>query len=465
LFLVIGLGTVGTLPAQRADTTMRQRLGVVDGFSLTAVGDLIETHPGSAERTPGFAKVLELLRGANVTFGNFESTAIDPRRFTGYPQAEFGGLWVRSDPGVIPDQKSMGFDLVARANNHSTDWGIEGMRETDRRLDEAGIVHAGTGETRALARAPQYLSTPQGTVAIVSMASSFTPLSRAMDPINQARGRPGINAIRTSRRVLVSPEQLRTLKQLAAAQPEGSFLPPADSSGQDLDLFGVQYRASTAIKNEVAFTFQMDSVDVRETMASIRQGKENADFLIATIHAHEPGNWSETPADFLPTLAHAAIDHGADVFIGHGPHQLRGIEIYHGRPIFYSLGNFFFQVESIEPIAMDLFEQFKKDPAQVSDHEFLDWWHRKFFGGKTAPIWYRSILAVSTYARGSIAEIRLYPVELGFNEPDLTKGVPRLAEPNVGREILETLQRLSRPYGTTIAIENNVGVIRVTPNN
>src|SRR5689334_9624007 len=167
---------------------------------------------------------------------------MDPTNFAGYPQAEFGGLWVRSDPSVIPDQKSMGFDLVARANNHSTDWGIEGMRETDRRLDEAGIVHAGTGETRALARAAQYLSTPQGTVAIVSMASSFTPLSRAMDPINQARGRPGINAIRTTRRVLVSPEQFKTLKDLHAAQPEGSFMPSADSSGNDLELFGERYR-------------------------------------------------------------------------------------------------------------------------------------------------------------------------------------------------------------------------------
>jgi poly-gamma-glutamate synthesis protein (capsule biosynthesis protein) len=438
-------------------------LGVVDGFTLTAVGDLIETHAVAGDRTAGFAKLLELLRGASVTFGNFESTAIDPRQFGGYPQAEFGGLWVRSEPAVVPDLKSMGFDLVARANNHSTDWGVEGMRETDRRLDEAGIVHAGTGETRALARAAQYLATPKGTVAIVSMASSFTPLSRAMNPVGQAGGRPGINAVRTTRRVLVSPEQLRALKQLYAAQPEGSYLPPADSSSQDLELFGVQYRASSAIRNEVAFTFQLDSVDLRENLASIRQGKQNADFLIATIHAHEPGNWSEAPADFLPTLAHAAIDHGADAFIGHGPHQLRGIEIYHGRPIFYSLGNFFFQVESIEPIAMDLFEQFRKNPKEVSDHEFLDWWHRRFFGGKTAPLWYQSVLAVSTYARGGVAEIRLYPVELGFNEPDLTKGVPRLAEPDAAREILERLTRLSRPFGTTITIENNVGIIRVAP--
>ena len=41
--------------------------------------------------------------------------------------------------------------------------------------------------------------------------------------------------------------------------------------------------------------------------------------------------------------AHWAIDQGADLFAGHGPHFLRGIEIYKNRPIFYSLGNFIFQ--------------------------------------------------------------------------------------------------------------------------
>ena len=50
----------------------------------------------------------------------------------------------------------MGFSIVSRANNHALDWGIEGLHETSRWLDEAGIVHAGAGETRGLARAPQY---------------------------------------------------------------------------------------------------------------------------------------------------------------------------------------------------------------------------------------------------------------------------------------------------------------------
>jgi poly-gamma-glutamate synthesis protein (capsule biosynthesis protein) len=457
----LGGAPVGAQPKPARDSAHPLRLGVVDGFTLTAVGDLIQTHPISAARTPGLGTIIGLLQGSSATFGNFESTAIDIREFQGFPQAEFGGLWVRSEPAVVPDLKAMGFDLVARANNHSTDWGVEGMRETNRRLDQAGIVHAGTGETRAAARAARYLGTPQGTLAVVSMASSFTPLSRSMNPVGQAPGRPGINALRTTRRVLVSASMLQALKAVAAAQPKGSYQPPSDSSPNDLDLFGVRYRVSQTVKDQLAFGYEMDSVDVREIMASIRQGKQNADFLIATIHAHEPGNWSDTPPDFLPILARATIDNGADVFVGHGPHQLRGIEIYRGRPIFYSLGNFFFQVESIEPVGMDLFEQFRRNPNAVSDNEFLDWWHRRFFGGETAPIWYQSVLAVSKYERGRVSEIRLYPVELGFAEHDLTKGVPRPAPPQLATKILENLARLSRPFGTTITIEGSVGVIRV----
>jgi len=439
------------------------RLGVSNGFSFAAVGDLIQTQPVATATTRGLAEAIALLQSATVAFGNFESSAIDMRSFTGYPQAEFGGLWVRSEPAVIADQKRMGFDIVARANNHSTDWGLEGMRETDRRLDRAGIVHAGTGEHRAAARAARYFTTPEGTVGLVSMASSFTPISRSMDPVNEAPGRPGISALRLTRRVMVSPAMLRSLRQIYAAQPEGSFRPPADSSPTDLALFGVRYRSSPTIKDRVAFSFEADSNDLREIMAGIRQGKRNADFVVATIHAHEPGNWSDQPADFLPGLAHAAIDNGADVFVGHGPHQLRGIEIYRGRPIFYSLGNFFFQVSSLAPIGMDLYEQYKRDPKVMVDAEFHEWWRKQFFGGESEPIWYRSVIAVSTYANGAVSEIRLYPVELGVADSDASKGVPRLAPPDVAKQILETLIALSRPYGTEISIEDNVGVIRVSP--
>lgn len=465
LALTVLPATPGTGSAQgpaRSRDTAGLRRAVPNGFSLAAVGDLIQTHKVSSARITGLADLIAMIGRASIAFGNFESSAIDMGTFRGHPAAENGGLWLRSEPEVVPDLKAMGFDLVARANNNSYDWGAEGMRETDRRLDQAGIVHAGTGETRSAARAPRYLVTPQGTVAMVSMTSTFPPLAPAMNPVNGAPGRPGVNALRISERVLVSPAMLQSLRSIHGAQPPDAFQ-PADPASTDLELFGVRYRSSPAITSQVAWSYDVDSTDVRENLAAIRQGKAKAGFVIASIHAHEPGNWSTEPPDFLPGLAHAAIDAGADAFIGHGPHQLRGIEIYRGRPIFYSLGNFLFQVSSIGPFPMDGYEQFGKDPRTTTSAEFHEWFRQRFFGGADGRVWYRSVVAVSTYQDGGVADIRLYPVELGFDDTGANRGIPRPAPPEVAQQILATLVRLSRPFGTTIAVEGNVGVIRITP--
>ena len=208
----------------------------------------------------------------------------------------------------------------------------------------------------------------------------------------------------------------------------------------------------------VRFAFDMNDSDLREILKGIRQGKQNSDFLIATIHAHEPDNWSEEPADFLPKLAHAAIDAGADVFIGHGPHRLRPIEIYQGKPIFYSLGNFFFQVAVQEPVPTDLYDALKGDPNALTENEIMAKLLKAWFD---APVWYRSVIAVSRFEHGQIAEVRLYPVDLGPTAGNVNQGIPRLATPTVAETILEELQRLSKPYGTTIAIEDGVGIIRL----
>ncbi len=70
-------------------------------------------------------------------------------------------------------------------------------------------------------------------------------------------------------------------------------------------------------------------------------------------------------------------------------------------------------------------------------------------------------MAVSHYADGELAEVRLYPTELGADEPDSRLGIPRLAQPDKAHEVLERMQRLSRDFGTTIDIQGNVGVIRI----
>jgi poly-gamma-glutamate capsule biosynthesis protein CapA/YwtB (metallophosphatase superfamily) len=437
---------------------------VADGFTLSAVGDIIYSEPLSAIQDEPFTKLLPLLRNADATFGNLENTLIDLRSFNGYPQAEYGGMHLIGSPTLATDMRNMGFNLVSRANNHTTDWGIEGMRATDQAADAAGLVHAGTGYNLADARAAHYLQTSKGRVALVSMTSSAAPSSAASDPVGRAPGRPGLNALRIKTSVIVSPDMLQSLRKIHDALPPEVLKAEADAKrtmqpdGQtekadELSLLEINYRVG---ENPVHVSYAMNDGDLREILKSIRQGKQNSDFLVATIHSHEP-DWSDQPADFLVKLAHSSIDEGADAFIGHGPHLLKGIEIYKGKPIFYSLGNFFFQVVTQEPIPAELYEALNGDARALTENEIAAKLLKAYF---TSPVWYQSVIAVSRFDRGQLSEVRLYPVDLGAKAGNVNQGIPRFASPPVAKTILENLQRLSRPFGTTIANENGVGVIR-----
>ena len=433
------------------------RCSIANGFTLAAVGDLILNQPESRLQSPRFQAALRILRHADAAFGNFEGSAIRLSRFKGYPAAENGGAWLIDSPAVPGDIKKMGIGLVSRANNHATDWGFAGMRETDRRLDRAGIVHAGTGASLGAALAPHFLSTRAGRVGLVSIASSFTPLSRAMDALGAAPARPGLNALRTTSWYDLPPGLFQRLRRLRKAIVAG--LPAAERAQMPkqkkgrLNFFGRNFRPGKSI----ALRYKMNPGDLHGFLMAIRQAKENSDFVIATIHAHDPGNWSQQPPDFLPRLAHDAINAGADEFIGHGPHQLRGIEIYRGKPIFYSLGNFFFQSSMESPVGPDEYEIWKLNPAKTTDEEQNAALDKKWFTGRR---WYESVIAVSRFENGHVSEIRLFPVTLSALRRAADRGLPRLARPAEAQRILTRLQRLSAPFHTTIAIMGSVGVIR-----
>jgi hypothetical protein len=260
LMLCVGQMLVSAqMPAQR-DPQRELATSVADGFTVAAVGDCIMARPIS--QTPGFAPVGRIIREADVAFGNFEGTALDASHLAAVPQAEFGGVWIIDSPLVPKDLKSIGFDVMSRANNHALDWGVEGMRQTSRLLDEAGIVHAGVGESRAAARAARYFDTEKGRVALISIASTFTPLSRSAPANGQAPARPGVSALRTTRYSLVTPDELKMLRKIREEQPRGSIRPNDKEPLDEVELFGVHYRAA----DHRGFSYTMDPVDEREIL-------------------------------------------------------------------------------------------------------------------------------------------------------------------------------------------------------
>ena len=91
--------------------------------------------------------------------------------------------------------------------------------------------------------------------------------------------------------------------------------------------------------------------DIEEVRRVVKELRRNADIVVLSFHGgaegsayvHVPGKLEyyvgEERGD-VKAMAHAAVEAGADVVFGHGPHVVRGAELYKGKPIFYSLGNF-----------------------------------------------------------------------------------------------------------------------------
>lgn len=80
--------------------------------------------------------------------------------------------------------------------------------------------------------------------------------------------------------------------------------------------------------------------DLKTLGEEVRADAEDCDVLVVSFHWGK--EFDHYPGKMQQELAHAAVDNGADIVIGHHPHVLQGIENYKGKLIFYSLGNFVF---------------------------------------------------------------------------------------------------------------------------
>ena len=144
---------------------------------LALTGDVIHTRRLAplAETDAGLAAIVGLLRGADATFGNLEIAIAERDDPDAWVWSTHEDWAIAGEPHAIEDLRALGFTIVGRANNHAMDRGPAGLRTTGRLLDAAGIVHAGAGEDLARARAPRFLETPRGRIALVSATTSPTP--------------------------------------------------------------------------------------------------------------------------------------------------------------------------------------------------------------------------------------------------------------------------------------------------
>lgn len=428
-------------------------------FTMALTGDSIINRKLSVYDEPRYLEMIELLRNADMAFTNLETVLHD---YEPYAMAESGGTWMRSDPQMAHELAWAGIDMVARANNHTGDYGALGLQLTSKYVREAGLIDAGVGMSLAEAREAKFLETGKARVALISLSSSFANHM----PAGRSRGdmppRPGLNPLRLKTTYVLPEDSFDNVR--AAADSLGEFTDldgnprgmKEDEPGK-IDVLGRNF----AVGEAPGILREPNEDDVAEIMAVINNASRLADFTIVTIHSHQHGGRREIPDNFLPVFARATIEAGADVFVGHGPHILQGIEIYQGKPILYSVGNFIFQNETLLRLPAENYERYDLDDrSHVAD--FNDARYENDATGFPAlqENW-EAIIAVPTFTGGELSELALHPIDLGYGRPRQVRGRPILADDDLGRKIIGDLQRLSAPYGTDIEIRRGVGYVKL----
>lgn len=429
-------------------------------FNFVATGDAILLRRVSSLNAPDFLQFIEILRTADAAFTNLEFTT--PR----YPfvPAPFRRLPLFGTPAALDDLAWCGFNLFSTANNHSGDWTYQGTVDTVAELAARELTYAGSGRTLSEARAPGYLDTGSGRAALVA-ASSHT-INTASDPRGGIAGRPGINPLRFETDFVLDADRLRRLVEIddslgtgAARARRSKFDPLFDSLESEDAPSEFKFLNSNFVQGpEPGVRTRAKRRDLEDVVRWISEARRQADFVAMSLHASEGRSndvGTPEPADFIVQTAHEAIDAGADVFVGHGPQRLRGLEIYNGKPIFYSLGMIFCTLESTPTFPAELYERYDMGPAatpaDVFDYRTRDDGGRPK-GWHTDPRIWQTVVPVCQYESRRLVSLDLHPVTLHLEAARGRRGVPGLAEEREGVEILEWLQEISREFATSITV-------------
>jgi len=456
-----------------SDTGIQEKLYEAEdgGLTVLAAGDVAIMNRLYPHKEKRYLDLVKLIREADVGFVSMDGVITDNPL---YPCHDTGVHMLQ--PAFAADElKWLGFDLVSCTGNHAMDYSYEGLLDTRNNLTRAGLVHSGTGRNLTEARTPCYLTTANGRVAMITMCTYFSPWAIATEQRRDMLGKPGLNPLRYKTRYIVDAQAIKDLRRISemlgheklkeGRAKTGMFWGPLPDSDKQIhflntDFVGREYNTFVVGDKPGIETEALES-DVEGNIKWIRDARKQADWVFVSVHSHEAGEDRGRPAGFFPPFAKACIDAGADAVLGHGPHLLRGMEIYKGKPIFYSLGNFIQQLELVPRQPSIFYEKYGIDPdltPQVAWDAFTENDTRGF--APEAPFW-ESVVASFSFKKGKLSEVILHPITLGFGKSRAQRGLPLLADGKVGKKIIDDMIRLSKPFGTKITFKNGVGVVKV----
>jgi poly-gamma-glutamate capsule biosynthesis protein CapA/YwtB (metallophosphatase superfamily) len=276
-------------------------------ISIAAVGDMMigtdypEDHLPDDDGVSFLNAVAPILLSADIAFGNLESVLADGGE-PGKTCRNLAACYLfRSPTRYANHYRDAGFDVLSLANNHARDFGEDGRTATMQALDAAGIYHSG--------REGEFASFKINEMTVAVLAYAVTIDSNMM------------------------------LDYELAEQTVAAYAVTIDSNMMlDYEL---------AEQTVAAFAESHDIVIV-----SFHGGAEGVAMMHVPFAEEE---YFGEPRGDVALFARCMVDAGADLVVGHGPHVLRGIELYKDRLIAYSLGNFAtyygISVEGIKGIA------------------------------------------------------------------------------------------------------------------
>jgi len=438
-------------------------------MTVAAVGDYIPGRRLSQLEDPGLLAVAELLRGADCTWANCETVLAEVGE--AYPALKGFDPHLLSPPWGADELAWLGVDVVGTANNHTMDWGDRGLFSTLRHLDRAGIAHSGAGVDLARAAAPAYADTPAGRVGAVNCSVTFLDFFQASTAHPYVPGRPGLNPAKLDYKVQLPRDVFAGIKALAGEaialsgwkRYEKEIFAVLGELPEDVTFFG----DDTVIAGDrFDYLMEIRPADLTRITEAVAVARNNARAVIASTHAHEARQDLSRAEPAVEAMARATIDAGADLFVAAGPHILRGVEIYHGKPIFHSLGNFVFQYESTPGLPAEGYAAFGLPPDTIDRSRAGE----KIFYYRYPEFWRALIPRVTLEGAATgpnepqetkVTSIELFPITLGFGEPIYRRGIPTLAKGAEAEEILREVATLSEPYGTRITIRDGVGKVEL----
>jgi poly-gamma-glutamate synthesis protein (capsule biosynthesis protein) len=263
--------------------------------SLALLGDI--NLMNVADPAVPFRQVREYMATANCRFANLECCLYD--RVNTHELRDEGFF---AAPKTGEALKLLGLDAIGNANN--VNYGAEAITSSCATLKSLGIPNVGAGADRKTAYAPVIVERNGVRYGFMQRSSVYWPTGHEAGDLS-----PGIAVL-----------QGHTAYQPAfyKIRPE---LPPCNRPGVPPLI--------------VTWADPMHLKRYREDLGELRA---KCDILVASHH------WGlfEDVLDYMIEIAHVAIDEGADVVIGHGPHYSLPMEMYKGKPVFYGLGNFSF---------------------------------------------------------------------------------------------------------------------------